>query len=79
MIAIFEIDNNINYIKLYNNNVFRLVKTIIIILIIDKDPNAKREDREEEETIIDASSRQRCRLYSRLKTLSKISSIRLYK
>ncbi len=37
LIVVFEIDNNINYIELYTNNISRLIETIIVILIIDRD------------------------------------------
>jgi len=58
VIVVFEIDNNVNYIELHINDAYRLVKTMIIILTIDEDVDVKRKDKEQ--TIINASSRQRC-------------------
>jgi len=70
VIVVFEINNNVNYTKLHIDNAYKLIKTIVIILIIDKDVDVKREDRER--TIINASSRQRCRSYIELENIKNV-------
>jgi len=39
---VFEVDDNINYIKLHIDNAYRLIKIIIMMLIINRDINEKR-------------------------------------
>jgi len=48
----FIINNKYNYIKLYINIIYKFVKIIIIIIIINKDTNAKRENKENKNKIL---------------------------
>jgi len=67
---VFEVDDNVNYIELHINNAYRLVETIIIIIIIDRDVDVKREDKER--TIINTLNRQRCWLYIELENIKNV-------
>jgi len=55
---------------LHIDNACRLVKTIIIILIIDAGIDVKREDKGQ--TIINASSQQRCQPYTKLENIKNV-------
>ncbi len=69
LIVVFEIDDNVKYTELHTNNAFRLVETVLVILIIDEDIEIKRDGKER--NIIVAPDRQRCRPYIELKIYQK--------
>jgi len=49
---VFVVENRHSYIELHIDVTYRFVETIIIIVVINKDANAERENREDKDEIL---------------------------
>jgi len=61
VVAVSKVDDNVSYTELQIDDICRLIEVMVVMLIIDGDVDVERENKEQ--NIINASNRQKRRLY----------------